>query len=143
MKTYAFRNCEVRIFPETQYLETRFHDGSVAGATRECVLNNLTYAQHLGYPDCWTAVVSHEIAHTYISEQLGHPYSPTLFAVAHNYIDDTAAYEERLWEEALVLAVERYMRTGYLLPILGHPAVFKNFYGWSLAIAGIVEEVLR
>lgn len=120
---YPFDGCELWIWPETRYLETRWPDGSKCGATRDCELNNLSYARHLGYPDCWTAVVCHEALHHLIAQYLGHPYSPTLWAVARGYEEGTAPYEARLFEEALVLATERWLNTGDLSPILDHPSI--------------------
>lgn len=139
---HRFRASEVRIYPADQYLETRFPDGAVAPATRECELNNRAYAEHLGYPDCWTAVVTHELAHTLISERLGHLHSPTLYAVAAGYRAGTAPYEERLYEEALVLAVERYANTGEVLPILRHPDLRPHYGRWAREIRALAARLL-
>lgn len=123
-QTHDFRGCQLRIFPEAEYVETLFPDGRCAGATRDgSVMANVDYARHLGYPDCWTALVAHEAAHTWLMERLGHPYSPTLRAVALGYAPGTAPYEERLAEEALVLAFERFAGTGVSLTVLEHPAI--------------------
>lgn len=120
---HPFGDCILRIWPNAQYVETVFSDGSSACATRECELNNLSYARHLGYPECWTAVVCHEAAHTWLAERMGHRASPTLWAVAHDYAPGTAPYEERLYEEAATLALERAANTGDVLPILLHPDI--------------------
>lgn len=139
---HKFRGCELRIWPEQEHVATVFRDGAVAPASRECELQNLSYARHLGYPDCWRAVVTHEAAHTHISERLGHLFSPTLHAVANGYMEGTAPYEMRLYEEALVLSIERFMNTGTVLPILRHPEVRPHFSLWARELRNIVRNLL-
>ena len=121
---HEFDHCTLRIFPAAEYVETLFHDGRRAGATRDSSeMGNADYARHLGYPDVWTALVCHEAAHTWLAQQMGHRVSPTLWAVAHDYESGTAPYEERLYEEAATLAMERAANTGAVLPALLHPDV--------------------
>lgn len=142
MIEHEFRACTLRVFPETRYVETVFRDGTKAPATRECELNNLSYAKHLGYPDCWTAVVTHEAAHTLVSERMGRLHSPTLWAVAHGYEPGTAPYEARLYEEALILAIERYANTGEVGAVLYHPDLFPQFAPWACDLRRLAAKLL-
>lgn len=127
---HPFRACELWIWPETRYLETRFPDGHRAGAMRDCELNNAAYARHLGYRSCWSALVGHEAAHTFLAEKMGHPYSPTLHAVAHDYRAGTAPYEARLYEEALTLSFERFCLLDEMAPVLTHPQIRFHLPAW-------------
>lgn len=111
---HRFGGCVLRMWPSTRYCETVFPDGSKAPATRCSTMENLDYARHLGYPDTWPALVEHEALHTWLMEQLGNEVSPTLWAVAQGYATGTASYEERLWEEAIVLQYQRWLRTGHV-----------------------------
>lgn len=139
---HRFPGCELRAYPSTRYVETVFRDASKAPATRDSTMQNLEYAQHLGYEDTWAALLEHEIGHTLISMRLGFPYSPTLFAVAHDYAPGTAPYEEQLYEEALVLAVQRFSRTGEVLPILKHPEIRPHYSLWARQIRAIAGELM-
>lgn len=141
--THRFRACEFRIWPEQEYAETLYEDGARCGATRECEVGNETYARHLGYGgDCWRAMVEHEIGHTLISERMGHEYSPTLRAVALGNAPGTAPYEEILYEEALVLALQRYLCRGDVLPVLHHPAVAPHFQEWAEEIRALTNRLI-
>ena len=141
--THRFGACEIRLWPETEYAETVYPDDTRCGATRECEVGNERYATHLGYEgDCWTAMVEHEIGHTLISEALGHPHSPTLWAVAHDYGPGSPPYEEILTEEAIVLAVQRYSRRGDVLPILSLPHVEPHYRAWADEIRSLTERLL-
>ncbi len=120
---WHFAGCEVHEWPDggaggNGYLETRWPDGAKCGADRDSQMQNIDYARHLGYFTVRDALREHELAHTYISEKLGFPYSPTLRAVAEGYGPGTAPYERQLWEEAVVLDFQRYMQTGQIGPAL-------------------------
>lgn len=139
---HRFQACEFRVWPEQQYAETLWPDGARCGATRECELSNRAYAEHLGYTECWTAMVEHEIGHTLVSERMGHPFSPTLRAVALKNAPGTAPYEEILAEEALVLALQRFMCRGDVLPILWHPDVEPHFREWAREIRHLTTQLI-
>jgi len=115
---FSFKNCDVILYPDWQVVETWFRDGTMARGTREGNMDNLVYAQHLGYSDCWRCLVEHELLHTYLSEALGYRWSPTLWAVAHDFQQPCAWYEEQLYEEAMVLAFQYRLHTGKNLPAL-------------------------
>lgn len=139
---HRFRASELRVYPSTEYCETVFPDGTKAPATRECEVGNAAYARHLGYDDCWTALVEHEAGHTLLAERLGHLQSPTLWAVAHGYGEGCAPYEIQLWEEAAVLALQRYARTKEVLPILRHPDLRPHFSRWAWELRGLTARLL-
>jgi hypothetical protein len=142
MILHRFAHCELRIFPETHYVETLFPDGTRAGATRECEVGNAVYAAHLGYTDCWLALVEHEIGHTLVSMALGHRWSPTLQAVAHKYAPGTAPYEEQLAEEAVVLQLQRFSRTGAVGWALRHREVRPHFSRWARDLRALAARLL-
>lgn len=129
---HQFRGCELRIFPADEYVETVFWpDGATAGATRDSSeMGNVSYARHLGYRDCFEALVSHEACHTFVSEQMGHPYSPTLYAVARQYAPGTVPYEARLYEEAVVLSFERWANLREWAPVLDHTDIRFRLPRW-------------
>lgn len=143
MIVHRFARCEIRIFPESEYVETVWPDGARAGATRECSeMGNADYARHLGYPDCWTALVTHEAAHTLLSQKIGLPYSPTLHAVAHQYGPGTAPYEAQLAEEAVVLQLQRFARTGAVGWALRHREVRPHFSRWARDLRALSTRLL-
>jgi hypothetical protein len=118
---WRFAGCEVHEYPDRDangYLETRWPDGAMCPATRDHTMSNVDYAAHLGYRSVRDALREHELAHTFVSEKLGFPYSPTLRAVADGFGPGSAPYEAQLWEEAVVLEFQRFMQTGDIGPAL-------------------------
>jgi hypothetical protein len=110
--TIQFRNCYVRIFNTTRYLETVFNDGTKVPAAPQDTDSYRAQAQDLGYgDDTWSMCRDHEIGHTLVSESFGEQWSRTLWAVAHgnaNGIPDSPW--EMAAEEGLVLAWQRWRR---------------------------------
>jgi hypothetical protein len=87
-RVWSFAGCEVHEFPDrgdNGYLETRWPDGAMCPATRDHTMENATYAAHLGYTNVRDALREHEMAHTFVAEKLGFPWSPTLRAVADGF----------------------------------------------------------
>src|SRR5688572_26332574 len=84
--TYQFKQCVVRYFPETDYLETVFLDGLKCPAQFTFTPNDLCKAVDLGYSAGVSGVtqmhLEHELSHTFIAEALGEPYCPVLRSVA-------------------------------------------------------------
>lgn len=109
-RLFSFRNCIVRVFEETRYLETVFCDGAKVPAAPQDNDEYRATAARLGYgTDTWRMCREHEIAHTVVCEAFGLPHSPTLWAVAHghkNGIPDSPG--EMAAEEALVLAYQAW-----------------------------------
>lgn len=95
---------QVRIFEDARYLETLFEDGTKVGAAPQDTDDYRATAERLGYgADTWSMCREHEIAHTFVTQALGLPYSPTLWAVAHGH------HNGEMWaEEELVLAYQRW-----------------------------------
>lgn len=118
---WTFAGCVVREWPDADvhgYLETVWPDGTTCGATRGSEMYNLEYARHLGYAGVRDALREHELAHTFVSEALGFPYSLTLRAAALGFAPGCAPYEFQLFEEAVVLDFQRYLNTGEIGPAL-------------------------
>jgi hypothetical protein len=144
---WTFTGCEVREYPEqgeSGYLVTVFADGAECPATRDHTMENADYARHLGYAAVRDALREHELAHAATAEWLGFPYSPTLWAVAHDFGPGTAPYEQMLHEEALVLDFQRYMQTGEVGPALNPYRLLapgwrdefrRRFCGWPTSVA--------
>lgn len=139
---HPFRGCELWIWPADRYLESRWESGERCGATRECEMNNLSYARHIGYADCWTAVAAHEAAHHFTMERLGYPYSPTLWAVANDCGPGTAPYEFRIWEESVVLSFERWFNLNEWTASLGHPEIRFRLARWREEWEQVRGEIL-
>lgn len=101
------------------YVETVFHDGRRVVATPEA--GNSAYndnARALGYGDDLELLSrEHEMLHTFLAERIHGGASPTLWAVAHGQgndpnFPDLAPIWEQIYEEAMVLAFQKYMNTG-------------------------------
>lgn len=109
MRTIQFKNCCLEIEPG--FCRTVFFNGKSVDA---CPQDNDEYRQRaleLGYGDDTAAMsLQHEAAHTFLSEKMRLEFSPTLWIVAHSRTD----YDRKQVgaEEAMVLAFQRYCRTG-------------------------------
>ncbi len=110
LHTVHFKACHVDIYGD-DYMETVFSNGTRCPSS--CVVNEETKAtaQQLGYGNNVRAMHRHhDLAHTYVAEALGYPYSLCLHRVATGQAwthDD-----ERDREERMVLAFQRYCTTG-------------------------------
>lgn len=119
METLFFNSCLVKIFPETGYIETRYDDDSVARVIPNYNEIEFFTAKSLGYENnIKLMTIHHEILHTYLAEKIGLPYSPTLWAVAHNFGSGCAPIEEQWQEEALVLSYQKYLNKKEIEPPL-------------------------
>ena len=79
-----FRHCKLRVWPETQYCETVFEDGTKVPAAPGQDDSYREQARECGYgDDTWALCLQHEAFHTMLAEFEGRPWSPTLWAVAH------------------------------------------------------------
>jgi hypothetical protein len=118
---WTFTGCEVHEYPDAYdngFLETVWPDGAKCPATRDHTMQNADYASQLGYGCVRDALREHELAHTFVAEALGFPYSLTLRAVALGFTPGCAPYEFQLWEESVVLDFQRYLNTGEIGPAL-------------------------
>lgn len=88
---------------------TLFEDGEEAHGTREPTAENREQAREQGYlgPDAvWHSLVDHEALHSLVAWRMWGLQSPVLRYVAN--IAPTP-YARRLYEEALVISVQRYL----------------------------------
>lgn len=110
-----FQHCQVYVYGD-DYLETVFEDGCLCPALFQYDDGSKALAAQLGYGDNVRAMHRHhDLAHTFLAEAQGHPYSHVLRRVANG---PDVPPEERAAEEGLVLAFQRYLNTGESDPIL-------------------------
>jgi hypothetical protein len=108
------RGVTFTIWPDQRYVETLFSDGHSMGATREDTPQNRAEAAEQGYHGVdavWRSLVLHEALHSLTAAPLGHRYSLVL---RHECGAERHPYRLRLYEEACVLAVERFLNTGQI-----------------------------
>lgn len=88
---------------------TKYPDGASSYAERRPTVENMAEARDEGYAgDVWTALVDHELLHTIVSRLLfGHESR----VIRHNAGVQLARYGERLYEEAVVLAIQYWLNT--------------------------------
>ncbi len=109
---YQFRHCTVQITEHQQarHVATIFTDGTKTTAIPNDDPESRARARSLGYgqhPEAvWQMTRWHDLLHTVIAEAEGHPWSPTLHAVAHGY--DLAPGVAQL-EERRVLLVQHLL----------------------------------
>ena len=111
MEHLFFSECTVGINMVSGYVETVFEDEKVAPASPSPGLE--IYSKDLGYGhDLRLLTIHNQILHTFLMEHFGHPYSPFLWAVAHEQESDG------FWERAIVLSFQKYMNGRGVDPIL-------------------------
>jgi hypothetical protein len=135
---HRFRECVVKEWPdasENGVLVTCWPDGRECSAARDCTMQNVDYAASLGYTSVRAALREHELAHTFLAENMGHPYSPTLRAVAENYGPGTIPYDAQIHEESVVLQFQRFLNTQEVGAALEHPAVRCHLGAWAWTFA--------
>ena len=107
----------VLVWDDARYVETRFPDLTTpVGGTLEPTHDNRAQAAELGYSadaaGCWDALVRHELLHNLVCATLLAEFSPAL----RHEAGDPRPYWLRLWEEAIVLATERWLNTAEVHP---------------------------
>lgn len=108
--TLPLASCVFEVWSAT-HCRTVFPDGAAVPASPEGTPEQAATARELGYGEDVAGMVrDHELAHTLIAEWCGLPGSPTLRRVATGAPREDADGE--WWEEALVLAFQRFVRTG-------------------------------
>ena len=120
MDEHRFEHCRVVINVTARWLSTTFSDGAELIAAPNMDAESIARARSLGYCGSdsyavWAMTRDHELLHTLIAEAQGHPWSPTLHAVAHGYALAPGVVEQ---EERVVLFAQRLRNVG-LEPILG------------------------
>ncbi len=114
----ALPHSTVWVYPDQRLVLTILPDWKECYATREDTEENRQEALDQGYtgPDAvWRSLVDHEVLHNLISDWLWNRPSPTL---EHEAGVRRVEYGKRLFEEALVLAFQRYVNTGEQWPAL-------------------------
>ncbi|MBV9866237.1 MAG: hypothetical protein JO316_12865 [Abitibacteriaceae bacterium] len=115
VKTLTFKNCWVHIDDELHYLQTVFRDGATVTCVPDWVKDAETAAR-LGYGQGRAAVLAlwreHDPLHTFLAEAQGLPYSPTLWAVAHQDDPENIPPWAQLAEEEFVMNFQKFMRCG-------------------------------
>lgn len=109
---------EVLVDEANRIVETRFRDGRSGIGMREDSQVNRDEAADQGYAGddmVWQSLLHHEILHSLISLWLWDKPSPTL---RHEARAARVPYGIRLGEEAIVLAMQHYLMTGQVWPIL-------------------------
>jgi hypothetical protein len=148
IRTYPFKQCVLRVWSE-DHVDTLFFDGLSCPAQFEINPDTLMTAQECGYGTAGESEgikylhttefhirqmhLEHELLHTFLSQELGRPYSLVLRRVAQG---ETWSYDQtREDEEALVLAFQKYLNTAeYTSPLeeledpYGLATVFKACY---------------
>jgi len=101
------------------YVETRWKDGRVTGATRPESPENIAQAAEQGYTGphaCWRSLCDHEAAHSITADVLWGSHSPALRHESTGGDPDAPperyALALRYYEEGIVLAMQRYVTTG-------------------------------
>lgn len=103
----VLRGCEVWIWDQARYLETRFSDGTTVPAAPEPTESYRQTARRCGYgEDVWGLTLAHEISHTLLATWRGLPASPVLWAQAH---EERLPVGETPKEEATVLAFQAWV----------------------------------
>jgi hypothetical protein len=131
LRDIHFTHCFVRIW-HRDYLETIFGPDKKACALFDYSPASCVFARSLGYISTWQMHADHDLLHTFLAQEQGLPYSPTLAHVAGvDYTPDA----DREAEEGRVLAFQRYLQRGIydeLLDVFDDPyglaQVFKSAY---------------
>jgi hypothetical protein len=110
VKSVRLTFCEVRQYRDDHlWTWTQFPDGAGYGATPDFsdggAEQYAKLARRLGYDTVDDYCFVHEFCHSYLEQELAGRASPVLWALAHKrrHPDHT------VWEEALVLAFQRFM----------------------------------
>lgn len=111
-RTITIGDAVIRVFPETQYVDTTFPDGSVIGAAPNYEHEDLARAEALGFvDDHFAATVAHEVGHHLVGLCLGYGHSPTLHEAALRIRDPHRDwFPDWRYEETLVFALTRAIR---------------------------------
>lgn len=105
METLFFNSCTVDVDPHRGYVETLFDDKTSVPALPLYNPISLFYSRDLGYgEDVKLMTIHNQILHTFLMESAGFPYSPTLWATAHQ-----EPCEVEYWERALVLSFQKFL----------------------------------
>lgn len=117
-ETIVFPGCKVLYWRLGHHIQTVFPDGLKVDAAANYDADSLQRARDLGYDSSWEMSRDHELIHSIIAEARGEPYSRVLRGVAVRDAggrkEDIITPAESAEEEALVLDVQRWIRTNVL-----------------------------
>jgi hypothetical protein len=110
------RTAHVAVYPDGT-VTTFSEDGSQAIATvKPGDQGHIEAARHAGYgDDQYRMLVEHEIAHSFVADQLGWPHSWSLWSAAHGTGEKRpmSGWSPRVRdEEHLVVSLQRFVNTG-------------------------------
>jgi hypothetical protein len=115
-------NVSVLVWPEKQYLESRFRTGGVLPAAPNWDhAPSVRLAHEIGYKgNCYLLSRDHEILHHVTAIHLGAPWSWTLFWEAHKLTHGLPLPPRGLYrgEERRVLALQAFLNLGTRSPAL-------------------------
>ncbi len=101
--------CEVRQYRDDHlWTWTQFPDGSGYGAIPEFSEPYVKLARRSGYDTVDDYCFVHEFTHSFLEQELAARASPVLWSLAHKQRHP----DHTVWEEALVLAFQRFMHGG-------------------------------
>lgn len=115
MLVRQFNNCEAWLWPEKEYVEVRFPDGTIScgaveqGSEEKNAKYSLTAQRH-GYNSSWQMCSENEQLHILMAEAQGLDHSPVLWKMAHGIKLDKG---ELYWEEKRVMALMKYLNNIY------------------------------
>lgn len=99
--------CAIRVWPENQYLETCFEDGTKVPAAPQDNDYYRGIAERNGYgTDTWRQCFEHEVLHTWLRVQCGDPFSLTLWGAAHGVVQRRGLKHD---EEQVVFAFQQLL----------------------------------
>ena len=117
LREHVFARCVFRVW-SPDYCETVFPDGAIAPALFAYTPHMSATALALGYGSHVRRMHQHhDLAHTFLAEARGLPFSPVLRHAAHGtHVPD----HQRAEEEALVMAFQAFLNDGRDRPELRH-----------------------
>lgn len=118
-----FRHCALHVWTE-DFVETVFSDGRKCPAAFTVSDETRLTASDCGYASIRQMHFEHEIAHTFLSQEMGLPWSSVLRRVALG--EPWTFSQERSDEEAMVLAFQTYLNVSPWLDRLNDALTLGN-----------------
>lgn len=112
MKTISLLFCRVD-YEHGNFVVTHFPDGTSCGALPHETEAYRALTKRCGYgDDIWHYCIEHEVAHSFVAQELYRGVSRVLWGMAH---DQVAAKLDILHEEELTISLQAFTRA-HLLP---------------------------
>ena len=135
------RHAKFRVHADRREVETVFPDGRIAGAQRQVDDITKQDALDLGYTHStdgvWRSLVEHELLHSVISDTAWQRASRVLLHVAGAC---WVPYLDRVYEEAVILSAQLWLRTGEVRPVLRD--VGSGVRYWRPALERLVRQAM-